>query len=432
MSEMLVIARKYAKLVAYILCILVIAYIILRFLNIWVGRQIAQHYVERLHQYTGISSYLAEALTVVLALLLAFALYWMFSFSRFQRVTAYGIIVLIMAGTPVAIHIFSERHYFPKKGGEILYRYTISQEGKIRIFRGDVYNDPQTGKKTKPLTPEIAQARYREDKGLIPSKLNIERLEDIELFDKVTGAPKVWYCWNKVSNKYDLFDKPGYHPITRVPLFPVTPGVAQKIVQQIKIEIQQHEKLEKEKQEQIARTQVQKRIYNKKLKYLAGLLPPGQKTTKKCFGMMITNKNGKLSHKIMVAVQAELRKRKITSRIQVFSKAFQSEGEFEKAFRGNLSTLNIMDLGDAYNYIVFGITNSKFTDNPSLEGVITCVTSLNLKIIKIRPLATEYSFIISQKSATFSRDSALKENISKMASAVAKRLRKTLPTNDCT
>jgi len=61
-----------------------------------------------------------------------------------------------------------------------------------------------------------------------PIKLSSDDVSRIGYFDAATGKPKVYFKRQK-NGKFDLFDRPGFHPNTQEPLEPVTPENVREI-----------------------------------------------------------------------------------------------------------------------------------------------------------------------------------------------------------
>lgn len=69
-----------------------------------------------------------------------------------------------------------------------------------------------------------------------PIKLSPEDVSRIGYFDAATGEPRVYFKRQK-NGKFDLFDRPGFHPNTQEPLEPVTQENVRPIEKFITLEV---------------------------------------------------------------------------------------------------------------------------------------------------------------------------------------------------
>jgi hypothetical protein len=86
--------------------------------------------------------------------------------------------------------------------------------------------DPQTGRRTLQITPEIADL-YRRQQGHVQPKLISADARTISFFDTATGQPIVWFSRGE-DNELRLFDGPGFDADTGQPLIPVNSEVVRE------------------------------------------------------------------------------------------------------------------------------------------------------------------------------------------------------------
>ena len=109
-----------------------------------------------------------------------------------------------------------EPEFFHPRTGEPIVWYHKNRSGYIALFNLMGF-DPESGEELQPINTEvIAEYREQTQRERMPPK-RIENIEDYELFDRVTGYPRVWF-WRGPNRDYEFFDSQGFHPSTGEPL----------------------------------------------------------------------------------------------------------------------------------------------------------------------------------------------------------------------
>ncbi len=62
-----------------------------------------------------------------------------------------------------------------------------------------------------------------------------------DFFDRVTGKPLIWVAWDKDSSRFECFNRPGFHPLTREALVAVDAKLAREIMDQSPPDSKLHE-----------------------------------------------------------------------------------------------------------------------------------------------------------------------------------------------
>lgn len=127
----------------------------------------------------------------------------------FIGVTTIGFKVDPLSGAPKKCYVIFD--------GKVIYHELVS--GQERVF------DPETGERCQPVTPELAGKLSKWELGLRPKRIDDD--SQPEMFDPVLGTPNVWYA-RRENGRIELFDDEGFHPISSLPLQPITPDVARE------------------------------------------------------------------------------------------------------------------------------------------------------------------------------------------------------------
>ena len=136
--------------------------------------------------------------------------------------------------------IKGEPTFFDLRTGEPVIWYYKNQKGEIEIFDLMGFH-PDTGDELLPVTKEVA-ALWQEQSKRRPPKL--VDWKNYELFDPLTGEPRVWY-WRSEDGNYEFYDNDGYHPRTGERLISLSREAASKIVKEAE---EREKKLEEDRQ----------------------------------------------------------------------------------------------------------------------------------------------------------------------------------------
>jgi hypothetical protein len=107
---------------------------------------------------------------------------------------------------------------FNQRTGEPLRWYVVRRDGEVQLFDSGGF-DPILGAEKRPVTPEICEFFSKQKNGT-RSKWITGYLPSVKLIGS-QGETRVWYH-NGSDDTIELFDGPGFDPITRESLAPVT------------------------------------------------------------------------------------------------------------------------------------------------------------------------------------------------------------------
>lgn len=177
-------------------------------------------YYERL----GFSESNSEFLTVVTQFVYAVAWIPLTAFLVSWRLQVRKLLMgflgwmVVYGSAPLAMSLLGSDICFNQSSGVAQKWYTEDPAGNITLFDSGGFTS--SGESKKIVTPQVCQNYLRQQGGYRPQLL-AENLNEIEFFDSVTGAPKVWYSKSS-DGEIQLFDKPGFDPASGEPLTIVT------------------------------------------------------------------------------------------------------------------------------------------------------------------------------------------------------------------
>ena len=234
--------NKWIKvaLILFVLCLLFIpAMFLLKTVAI---HQIYSHYVDSVSNLTGLNRYLVKAAVILMLIPFLMGIRWYF-FSIGNKRRKYigaALVVAILVIYNLGLYGVTKSSYFDFSEGKVSKWYASTPEG-IRFFDAPGY-DPKYGVTLKPVTPKVIANLEKKKRRMQPNRLVFDSLDQIELFDRITGENRVWYYKDSAGN-YELFDGPGIHPTYGESLKPVT----QQVI--LRLKGQAEERAEKRKKE---------------------------------------------------------------------------------------------------------------------------------------------------------------------------------------
>lgn len=193
---------------------------------VWVTDQIflyhiSQSYVNDIAKVFNINKYLAQAITIVVFMVVVFFV-GKIGISKTNRAVAVWGITSLLVGYYLAMGYGTGAHVFDRDGNAIKC-YVLTRDGSVRWLElVDV--DPLTGRKCQKPTPEIVERLTIYVQGKRPQRLSDE---ETAFFESRTSEPIVWY-WKAKSGDIEIFNLMGFHPETRDELLPVTPDIVEQ------------------------------------------------------------------------------------------------------------------------------------------------------------------------------------------------------------
>lgn len=176
---------------------------------------------------TGMEVGLARAVTLIL-LALALLIPWhviLIPFHPDAKRVLLGLL-LMAAGTSIALHLLTQDVFFSHTDGEPLKYYVRTLEGFTLSSTPGIH--PVFGIPYKPITPQVARDYLRWKEG---GKLPMPEAPKGRYFDPSTGEPLAWYA-KTPSGAREVFSLPGYHPTYGTQLKPFTPEAVAAYEQQ--------------------------------------------------------------------------------------------------------------------------------------------------------------------------------------------------------
>lgn len=139
--------------------------------------------------------------------------------------------------------------FFDLRTGEPIVWFYKGDKGSIELFNLMGFH-PQTGDELQPITKEVARDWQTQQQSAPRAPNKVTPSADFELFDPLTGAPRLWF-WRNTEADYEFFDGPGFYPRTGEPLKQFT----RDEVRTYETEIFRKKEALRKQQEQIEREQ---------------------------------------------------------------------------------------------------------------------------------------------------------------------------------
>jgi hypothetical protein len=306
--------------------------------------------------------------------------------------------------------------YFGHTKGEAIKYYAMTPEG-IRFFDSPGY-DPKYGIELKPVTPDIMMKYQKRAMGMQPKKIEIVKINNTEFFDPITGDPKVWYYLDSNEN-YEFFNGPGFHPVYKVELQPVTTEIIQAYQKKLN-EIHETEALAQQKKNQLEKEQQQVSYLNKYLNLSIQNQPDFKEAA-----ILIIDEDHKERNDLNRIIIAYLESKNAKSLLGLFKTPFIQDGIFEKVFSGDSTKLKDLQVIKHADCVILGKISSNYKTNPELQNVISAEIGLEIKVISCKNSVIIDSAYISEKGAGFSNADAENKAIEVMKEKIGDFLGKT-------
>lgn len=194
----------------------------------------------------GFSKAISSALAVVFSFGYAFACAYLFGWWPYRflawRFEARHVVAglacyVVVYATPDLISAASQAVgptvCFSQKDGKPIKWYVVEEDGRIVLH--DSAGFDRLGNEKKIATAEICRAYDRQQGGRRPNRVTTDPGR-IEYFDTVTNLPKIWFR-RAPDGSIELFDAPGFHPVTREALSAITPEIAAELRKRAEIEV---------------------------------------------------------------------------------------------------------------------------------------------------------------------------------------------------
>ena len=387
-----------ASLILFVLCLLFIPAMFL-FKTVAI-HQIYSHYVDSVSNLTGLNRYLVKTAVILMLIPFLMGIRWYF-FSIGNKRRKYigaALVVTIIVIYNLGLYGVTKSSYFDFSEGKVSKWYASTPEG-IRFFDSPGY-DPKYGVKLKPVTPQIIAGLEKKKRGMQPNRVVFDSLDQIELFDRITGENKLWY-YKDSSGDYEFFDGPGIHPTYGESLEPVTRQMLFQIKGSVKEKTERKQK--KAERSRTKKAAKQREAYINRYLVTRSFLNQPNSTE---LASLVIGETGKAAQDIDQDIASRLRKKGLNATASLFTGPFVSDGIFDRIFNGNPGVVRKLRLSKHCDQIVLGKSSASFTRNPDLENMITARVSIQFRIISARTGAVENRFTLSETGVGFSKAAA--------------------------
>jgi len=214
-----------------------------------------------IYQNYGVSRAWAFSCAVLVALLLTANLGFLVAavlFGRRKDVNRLLVVsALVLIPGTVVYQLSNRDQCFNRTTEAPLCALYKKPDGAFVLHRVDDAEPPSTWMKVRIASrDDVVRYGSSEDdrKSLKPTRITWEICGiGTEIFDSVSGDPKVFFA--KIDNRFELFDRPGFHPQLNVRLEPVTDQSAREICKALDAQKAKTEREAKEAQQaQLAET----------------------------------------------------------------------------------------------------------------------------------------------------------------------------------
>lgn len=402
--------------------------------------QVYSYYVNSIHHLTGLNKYLIKAAVLLLIIPFILGLKWYFfsPFNKKRRYKGAAILIAIMILYNLSLYYFTRSSYFAFSEGKVLKWYAETPEG-VKFFDAPGF-DPKYGTKLKQATPEIIANLERKNRGMQPKPVAYHSIKEIEFFDSITRAPKVWYYLNP-SGVYELFDNPGVHPTYGEPLIPITQQVVLQIKSKYDEDIQRRQeearKLEEQKaaeervaffrkQEESRQLEEQREALEREAflnRYLITSLLNNPETQDVV--VLVIDEDNKINHDVSQKITSLLKDKGLNLTTSLFTESFVIDGLFEKIFVGDANEVKNLELSKHSDRLILGKKKTDFTENPDLQNMITAKASVEIHVTSSETGTIEDSFTIEETGAGFSKSIAEGAAMERILAIISQKLSET-------
>lgn len=188
------------------------------------------------------------------------------------RSLAVAALTLAVFGIPLAFlaDSMADRVCFRHETGQALCDVWRTADGYCQIRRKDAGAPPRGWEIVRSASlGDVKACSGNPDEQVKnkPRELNVESCDSMPQFFDSAGQPRIY--WIRKGQRYELWDRAGHHPVSGLPLQPMTLDVAEKICEQLEGDKKQHDamarqaELEWQRQEQ-ARAELERQTQEKR------------------------------------------------------------------------------------------------------------------------------------------------------------------------
>lgn len=439
---------RWAKVILALVGLFLLYIIIFRLLiPIITIKNVFNDVVQSFVNVSGMSPWLVKGLVILLLIPFAWALLEVtrllprISGSLFHiKIRSYrklGIFIIISyIGLFFLAMYFLSRGYSFSPTGEPEKYYWINSEGRVHLSDTPGI-ERKSGQEKKQVTSEIMEIHRRQEKGLVPKR--IDKTKGIEFFDPITRTPKVWYYKDSQGN-YEFFDLSGFHPIYGDELKPVSKKIVldyenkvkrreEEVLKKMKEEeekrrrieeaekrrLREEETIKEEKrrriEEEVRKLREEERIKEEKRRRIEEevrrLREEERRRQEKLamrkayierhinpiiyndpfrveIGLLIVDKKTMASFQysktIVDKIRVKLTKENTKAVSDLFKSEFIRDGNFKDLYQGDSQDIFDLELKNHIDYLILGTKEAIFSKIPPLKYFISCTSLLDLKI----------------------------------------------------
>ncbi|MFZ1964920.1 MAG: cell envelope integrity protein TolA [Roseiarcus sp.] len=201
----------------------------------WSRSNIQKLFYEDLGLSQSWSSFIAVVGSFIYALAWVPLSFWLYrvlvwKFNASQLSLAFICWVFVYGHVPLLHALLGTDICFNQKTGEPTKWYVQDPDGRIVLFDSGGF-DAATGAQKTLVTSQICNAFQRQKKNDRPRRITVDARQ-VEFFDPTTGRPRVWYSRTS-EGAIELFDSPGYDPVTSETLLPVSRDLVTEIINRL-------------------------------------------------------------------------------------------------------------------------------------------------------------------------------------------------------
>lgn len=337
---------------------------------------------------------------------------------------AWVVVLCYVSGFFLTLYFTSRDTYFRHLGKQASATkyYALTPEG-IRFFDSPGF-DPKYGVELKPATPELIANIEKMKRGIVPNSLVFRSLSEVQFFDTLTGAPRVWY-YRKSSGEIELYSTGGFHPGYGAELKPITRDVIADLERQLAERVAAGQR-EKEAKEAAAKKAEAERAEAEQRAAEARARAQRQAFLERYLNTAVVNREGVTEAALLIdpdgvenvsgveELLAEFLRKKGVQPVQgLFRPSFLREGRAQALFSGEWGAARELQLADRADSLILGLARVSYTTNPQFEGLWTANFRLELKCLQLVAHRSCGARTIDTQGAGYSKSGALENAISK-------------------
>lgn len=206
--------------------------------------------------FDGLRAYLRQELGLSQSLATTLALIGGIGGFAFASVVAIGtrslavvMLAIVVFGIPLSFlnDYLADRVCLRHDTGEQLCEVWRTADGYCQIRRKDAGAPPKGWEFVRVASREdvkACSANPEEQEKNKPRELKVESCDSMPQFFDAAGQPRVY--WIRKREKYELWDRAGHHPVSGLPLQPMTMEVVEKICEQLERDKKQQDAMTRE------------------------------------------------------------------------------------------------------------------------------------------------------------------------------------------